>query len=91
MVKIKILVSKIKEMKDKLIMLLQISVVLAVIYIATAMLINSIENNSTKPIFTDNMKDCQEKGGEYVLRINPDGKIWLERCEISREFDYYNK
>ena len=42
-------------------------------------------------VFTDNMKDCQEKGGEYVLRIQPDGKIWLERCEISREFDYYNK
>lgn len=90
MVKTKMLVSKIRDMKDKLIKSLQIFVVLAVIYIATEML-NSIENNSTKHIFTDNMKDCQEKGGEYVLRIKPDGKVWLERCEISKEFDYYNK
>jgi low affinity Fe/Cu permease len=46
---------------------------------------------TTNHVFTDNMKDCQEKGGKYVLRIQPDGEIWLERCEISREFNYYNK
>ena len=90
MVKTKMLVSKIRDMKDKLIKSLQIFVVLAVMFIATVM-ISSLGNNSTKHIFTDNMKDCQEKGGEYVLWINPAGEVQVEKCKIDREIYYFNK
>lgn len=39
-------------------------------------------------VFTDNMKDCQEKGGDYHLSIRSNGEVRYETCGVKIEKDY---
>lgn len=78
-------------------------IVLSVFSVTTAIIINIVLFDSSffkddesrsitiENVFTDNMKDCQEKGGEYVLWITSAGEVQIEKCKIDREIYYYNK
>lgn len=47
------------------------------------------QNQTITNIFTDNMKDCQEKGGEYSLELLITGEVLLEKCYIPGEVTDY--
>lgn len=74
--------------KEIIVMSLGVFVALVLIEVGFYIFDETAQSPATQYTLTNNMKDCQDRGGTYRLTVGSDGKILHEYCNIAREIDY---